>query len=65
MHSINILLQRTQLVLSAKGIPHECININLKDKPEWFFELNPIGKVPVIEHPNGKVIYESAVCCGK
>ncbi|KAK2570500.1 Glutathione S-transferase omega-1 [Acropora cervicornis] len=47
--------QRTQLVLSAKGIPHECININLKTSQN--------GKVPVIEHPNGKVIYESAICC--
>lgn len=55
--------QRARLVLAAKGIPYECININLKDKPEWFFELNPGGKVPVIEHPNGKVMYESAICC--
>ncbi|CAH3121477.1 unnamed protein product [Pocillopora meandrina] len=55
--------QRTRLVLAAKGIEHECVNINLKDKPEWFFELNPVGKVPVIELPGGKVIYESAICC--
>lgn len=52
-------------MLAAKGIEHECVNINLKDKPEWFFELNPVGKVPVIELPGGKVIYESAICCGK
>lgn len=65
MHLINVDLQRARLVLAAKGIPYECININLKDKPEWFFELNPGGKVPVIEHPNGKVMYESAICCGR
>ena len=59
------VLQRTRLVLAAKGIEYECININLKDKPEWFFDVNPVGKVPVIEHPDGKVIYESAICCGR
>ncbi|MCP6606353.1 glutathione S-transferase N-terminal domain-containing protein, partial [Klebsiella pneumoniae] len=38
--------QRTLLVLKAKGIRHEVININLKNKPEWFFKKNPIGLVP-------------------
>lgn len=55
--------ERARLVLAAKGIEYECVNINLKDKPEWFYELNPLGKVPVIEMPDGKVIYESAICC--
>jgi len=59
------LKQRARLVLAAKGIEYECVNINLKDKPEWFYGLNPLGKVPVIEMPDGKVIYESAICCGK
>ncbi|CAH3195019.1 unnamed protein product, partial [Porites evermanni] len=31
--------QRARLVLAAKGINYECVNINLKDKPDWFFEL--------------------------
>ena len=59
------VFQRARLVLAAKGIEYERVNINLKDKPEWFLELNPLGKVPVIEHPDGKVIYESAICCGR
>ena len=61
----NNILQRARLVLKAKGIEYDCVNINLKDKPEWFFELNPLGKVPVIEMPDGKVLYESAICCGE
>ena len=52
-------------MLAAKGIEYECVNINLKDKPEWFLDLNPVGKVPTLEHPDGKVIYESAICCGR
>lgn len=61
----NRFTQRARLVLAAKGIEYECVNINLKDKPEWYLEMNPMGKVPTIEMPDGKVIYESAICCGK
>ena len=52
-------------MLKAKGIEYDCVNINLKDRPDWFYELNPLGKVPVIEMPDGKVLYESAICCGE
>lgn len=40
--------QRVQLVLNAKNIPHHTININLTEKPEWFLDLNPNGKVPAL-----------------
>ncbi|KAB1270912.1 Glutathione S-transferase omega-1 [Camelus dromedarius] len=55
--------QRTLLVLKAKGIRHEVININLKNKPEWFFKKNPLGLVPVLENSRGQVICESAITC--
>ena len=42
---------------------HEVININLKNKPEWFFEKNPFGLVPVLENSQGQLIYESAITC--
>ncbi|KAG7513169.1 glutathione S-transferase omega-1 [Solea senegalensis] len=55
--------QRTRLVLNAKGIKHETININLKDKPEWFLAKNPLGLVPTLETSAGEVIYESPITC--
>ncbi|XP_023282386.1 glutathione S-transferase omega-1 [Seriola lalandi dorsalis] len=55
--------QRTRLVLNAKGIKHDTININLKDKPDWFIEKNPLGLVPTLETPAGEVIYESPITC--
>ncbi|XP_053439154.1 glutathione S-transferase omega-1 [Nycticebus coucang] len=55
--------KRTLLVLKAKGIRHEVININLKNKPEWFFTKNPSGLVPVLENSKGQLIYESAITC--
>uniref|UniRef100_A0A2K6QE50 Glutathione S-transferase omega n=1 Tax=Rhinopithecus roxellana TaxID=61622 RepID=A0A2K6QE50_RHIRO len=38
--------ERTHLVLKAKGIRHEVININLKNKPEWLFKKNPFSLMP-------------------
>jgi len=35
--------------------------VNLKNKPDWLFERNPLGSVPILEH-KGKLVYESAVC---
>ncbi|XP_047208411.1 glutathione S-transferase omega-1-like [Girardinichthys multiradiatus] len=55
--------QRTRLVLEAKGIKHDTINIHLKEKPDWFLEKNPLGLVPTLETPAGEVIYESPITC--
>ncbi|XP_040290698.1 glutathione S-transferase omega-1-like isoform X3 [Bufo bufo] len=55
--------QRSRLVLAAKGINHEVVNINLKNKPDWFFEKSPSGMVPSIETSDGKIIYESPIVC--
>ncbi|XP_043110915.1 glutathione S-transferase omega-1-like isoform X2 [Puntigrus tetrazona] len=52
--------QRTRLVLNAK---HDIVNINLKNKPDWFLEKNALGLVPTLETPSGQVIYESPITC--
>jgi len=54
--------QRALLVLTAKGIEHEIINVNLKEKPEFLLERNPLGKVPTIEFDSDdKILFESLV----
>jgi len=54
--------ERVLLVLEAKGIEYEAINVNLRDKPEWLLDKNPLGKVPVIEFSSdNKVLNESLV----
>ncbi|XP_063818076.1 glutathione S-transferase omega-1-like [Pseudophryne corroboree] len=55
--------QRARLVVLARGIKHEVININLKNKPDWFFEKSPLGLVPSVETSDGKIVYESPIVC--
>jgi glutathione S-transferase len=52
--------QRTRLVLAAKKIPYETVNVNLVQKPEWLFKKHREGKVPVLEQ-DGMIITESLV----
>lgn len=51
--------ERTVLVLLAKNVPFENVNINLKNKPDWFIE-STLGKVPVLLF-KGKVVPESLI----
>ncbi|EDO44933.1 predicted protein [Nematostella vectensis] len=56
--------ERARLVLAAKGLDYECVNVNLKRKPDWF-QSDPDceGKVPALETMDGKLIPESVIIC--
>ncbi|XP_047099105.1 pyrimidodiazepine synthase-like isoform X2 [Schistocerca piceifrons] len=51
--------QRARLVLAAKGVPFEMVDINLKNKPEWYSAVHPETKVPALEVGGGDVVVES------
>ncbi|CAN1174070.1 Glutathione S-transferase DHAR2 [Linum perenne] len=41
--------QRVQLTLEEKNVPYNPHFINIADKPKWFLDINPGGKVPVVK----------------
>ncbi|KAM5556237.1 glutathione S-transferase DHAR2-like [Rosa sericea] len=55
--------QRVLLTLEEKKVPYKLHLINLGDKPQWFTEVNPEGKVPVVKFDD-KWVSDSDVLVG-
>jgi len=53
-------VQRAVITLKLKQVDYTISYIDLADPPEWFIELSPLKKVPVLE-VNDDVLFESAV----
>lgn len=53
-------VQRSLITMNYKKVPYEVQYIDLKNKPDWFLKISPLGKVPVLQVDND-VIFESAV----
>jgi glutathione S-transferase len=52
---------RVRIVLAEKGLEYETVEIDLSDRPVWYYEKNPTGRVPTIEEDDGPPLPESAV----
>ncbi|KAK9684144.1 hypothetical protein RND81_10G189600 [Saponaria officinalis] len=52
--------QRVLLTLEEKKLPYQLHLIDISNKPKWFLDINPEGKVPVIKL-DGKWIADSDV----
>jgi glutathione S-transferase len=50
---------RVRIALAEKELEHERVEIDLRDRPQWLYELNATGRVPVLD--DGFVLPESAV----
>lgn len=53
-------VQRAVITLGQKNVDYDITYIDLADPPEWFLELSPLGKVPVLK-VDDEVLFESAV----
>ena len=61
-HKLCPYVQRAAITLAEKGLDFERIDIDLANKPDWFLQVSPLGKTPVLL-VNGQAIFESAVIC--
>jgi glutathione S-transferase len=64
-HKLCPYVQRAVIVAKEKDIPFHRVDIDLTNKPRWFLELSPTGKVPLLEvtaeDGSSRVLFESAV----
>lgn len=54
---------RVRIALALKGVDHEVVEVDLRDRPAWLRDLNPpFGRVPVLQNgfdlPESEVIME-------
>lgn len=61
-HKLCPYVQRAAITLTEKGISFERVEIDLANKPDWFLQVSPLGKTPVLL-VDGQAIFESAVIC--
>ncbi len=54
--------QRAAIQLAEKGIAYDRVYIDMANKPEWFLQLSPLGKVPLLR-VGDKAIFETVVIC--
>lgn len=60
-HTLCPYVQRAVITMLELGIPFDRTDIDLDDKPDWFTELSPTGKVPVLVVNKSTVLFESSV----
>jgi len=54
---------RARIALAEKGVEFETLEIDMSDRPQWIYEKNSTGRVPVVEEdawilPESSVIME-------
>lgn len=51
-------VQRAVITLRAKAVAFDVTYVDLRNKPDWFLEISPHGKVPVLQ-VDGHALFES------
>lgn len=59
-HALCPYVQRAAIALTEKGVPFTRTVIDLANRPAWFTQISPLGKVPLLRVGEA-VIFESAV----
>lgn len=62
-HYLCPYVQRSLITLFEKEVEHQRQYIDLANKPQWFTELSPLGKVPLLQVDGEATVFESAVIC--
>jgi glutathione S-transferase len=62
-HVLCPYVQRSIITLDEKSIPFTRTDIDLANKPAWFKQKSPMGKVPILIVDGNHALFESSVIC--
>lgn len=57
-------VRKVRIALALKEIEHELVNVNPHEKPDWYLEINPLGRIPALKIAEDKYLADSAAICG-
>lgn len=57
-HVLCPCVQRSIITLEEKGIGYTRTDIDLANKPNWFTQKSPMGKVPVLLVDESRTLFE-------
>jgi glutathione S-transferase len=61
-HDLCPYVQRAVIALAEKRVAFKRTYVDLANKPEWFRQISPLGKTPILK-VDDQVLFESAVIC--
>ena len=56
-------VQRVRMIMLSRGIEHNVNYIDIVDPPAWFFDLSPLGQVPLLRLNEEEALFESSAIC--
>lgn len=56
-------VRKTWIFLKEKGLDFEHRQLDPLDKNERFLSMNPAGRIPILEEPDGNYVSDSSVIC--
>ncbi len=62
-HALCPYVQRSVILLSEQKTPFKRVDIDLANKPDWFKDISPLGKVPILLVETKGSVFESQVIC--
>ncbi|RUO66346.1 glutathione S-transferase [Pseudidiomarina planktonica] len=62
-HILCPYVQRSIITLEEKSIAYTRVDIDLANKPDWFKQKSPMGRVPILLVDENRTLFESAVIC--
>jgi glutathione S-transferase len=60
--ALSPFVRKTRIFMQEKNIPFEAIHVDPNNPPEDFAKLNPLKRIPVLQHGD-RVLADSAVIC--
>ena len=58
-HALCPYVHRIAIALAEKGVAHDRLTVDLANKPQWFLDISPLGRTPVLK-VGDVALFESA-----